>query len=67
MYHTHTYEGTTNYNDGSRIYSDDKTNCAIAQRTAEVLHKPVKLIVDYGNGKVWEYPKIFVPQDNDDF
>ena len=66
LYHTHTFEGTTNYNDGSRIYSDDTTNFDMAQRTAEAIHKPVKLIIDYGNGKEWEYPKIFVPHDDED-
>ena len=64
--HTHTFEGTTNYNDGSRIYSDNTTNRAIAQRTAEVIRKPVRLIVDYGNGKVWKCPEIFVPHADED-
>ena len=65
-YHTHTYVDSTNYKDGSMLNSDNSTNYRIAQRAADVLNKPVKLVVEYKEGEKWMCPKIFTPQDNKD-
>ena len=66
LYHTHSYAGATNIHNGSMIYSDNKTNCAMAQRAADVIGKPVRLVVDYGKGKEWECNSIFVPAADED-
>ena len=67
LYYTHTYRDATNFNDGSMIYSDNTTNYDMAQRTADVIGKPVQLIVKYDyNGKEWKCPTVFVPHNNED-
>ena len=64
-FHTHTFVDTTDYTDGTMLYSDNKTNCEIAQRVANVIRKPVKLIIKYhSKDKGWTFPKIFTPQDD---
>ena len=58
--HTHTFVESTNFNDGSMLNSDNTTNYGMAQRTANVLKKPVKLVVEYKEGEKWTCPKIFI-------
>ena len=66
MYHSHTYVGATNFHNGSMMYSDNKTNYAMAQRTADVTGRSAKLVVDYGKDKQWECKKVFVPAEVDE-
>ena len=65
MYHSHTYVGATNFHNGSMMYSDNKTNYAMAQRTADVTGQTAKLVVDYGKDKQWECKKVFVPAEDE--
>lgn len=62
-FHTHTVAGATNYNDGAMMYSDNRTNYAIAQRAADVTGEPVTLVVSYEQGSDWECPKHFLPEE----
>ncbi len=65
LFHVHNYVSTTNYNDGSMLYSDNRTNYGIAQRVADVTGKETALSVTYEQGKEWECPEIFTSQDEE--
>ena len=67
IYHTHTFISTTNINNGTMMYPDNKTNYALAQRAADVTGQPVKLVVDNGkrDDDGWECPKTFYPHKED--
>lgn len=64
--HTHTVVNPTNNFDGSMLYSDYKTNYALAQRMADVTGQPTKLIVYTENGEEKQCPMIFVPHNTDE-
>lgn len=64
-YHTHSFISTTNFNDGSMLYADNSTTYALAQRAADVIGKPVKLVVK-NETKEWECPKVFVPREEEE-
>ena len=64
-FHVHNYVSTTNYNYGSMLYSDNRTNYGIAQRVANVTGQVTRLTVTYDQGKEWECPEIFTSQDED--
>lgn len=63
--HSHSFIGSTNFRNGTMMYSNNATNYAMAQRAADVIGKSVKLVVDYGNGKEWECKKVFIPYSDD--
>ena len=65
LFHVHNYVSTTNYNDGSMLYSDNRTNYGIAQRVADVTGKETALSVTYEQGKEGECPEIFTSQDEE--
>ena len=64
-YHSHSLISTTNFNDGTMLYSDNATNKAIAKKMANVTQEPVELYVEYDNGKEWKCPTVFVPDDDE--
>ena len=45
-YHTHGFVGTTNLETGKMLHANNKLNYAIAQRMADVIQKPVELVIE---------------------
>lgn len=48
-YHTHSYVGTTNLETGKMLHPTNKLNYAIAQKMADVIQKPVQLVIEKKN------------------
>jgi hypothetical protein len=48
-YHTHGYVGTTNLETGKMLHPTNKLNYAMAQRRADVIQKPVELVIEKKN------------------
>jgi hypothetical protein len=48
-YHTHGYVGTTNLETGKMLHPTNKLNFAMAQRMADVIQKPVELVIEKKN------------------
>lgn len=65
-YHSHTLISTTNFNDGTMLYADNKSNYAMAQRAADVTGQPVTLVVMNDRNENWECPRVFIPQTDED-
>lgn len=65
-FHNHAVVSPTNFNDGTMLYADNKTNFAMAQRMADVTGKPTQLVVRKEDGSEWKCPKIFIPQDDEE-
>ena len=65
-YHSHTLISTTNLNDGTMLYADNKSNYALAQRAADVTGQPVALVVMNDRNEEWECPRVFIPQTDED-
>ncbi len=64
--HSHTLISTTNFNDGTMLYADNKSNYALAQRAADVTNQPVTLVVMNDRNVEWECPRVFIPQTEED-
>lgn len=64
--HSHTLISTTNYNDGTMLYADNKSNYALAQRAADITNQPVTLVVMNDRNVEWECTRVFVPQNDED-
>lgn len=62
-FHAHTAMSPTNIYDGSMLYGDNTTNCALAQRMANVTKQPTQLVIRKEDGTEKVYPVIFVPND----
>ena len=45
-FHTHGFVGTTNLETGKMLHANNKLNYAIAQRMADVIQKPVELVIE---------------------
>ena len=48
-YHTHDFIGTTNLETGKMLHPTNNLNYAIAQRMADVIQKPVQLVIEKKN------------------
>ncbi len=65
-FHAHTAMSPTNIYDGSMLYGDNTTNCALAQRMANITKQPTQLVIMKEDGTEKVYPVIFVPNDDED-
>jgi len=59
-FHTHGFVGTTNLETGKMLHANNKLNYAIAQRMADVIQKPVELVIEK------KKPGQNAPHDTDD-
>lgn len=59
-FHTHGFVGTTNLETGKMLHANNKLNYAIAQRMADVIQKPVELVLEK------KKPGQNTPHDTDD-
>lgn len=50
-YHGHGFVGTTNLETGKLLYPNNKLNFAMAQRMADIIQKPVELVIEKKNKK----------------
>lgn len=48
-YHTHGFVGTTNLETGKMLHPTNKLNYAMAQRMADIIQKPVELVIEKKN------------------
>lgn len=48
-YHGHGFVGTTNLETGKMLHSTNKLNYAMAQRMADIIQKPVELVIEKKN------------------
>lgn len=48
-YHTHSYLGTTNLETGKMLHPTNKLNYPMAQRMADIIQKPVVLVIEKKN------------------
>lgn len=64
-FHAHTAMSPTNINDGSMLYGNNTTNCALAKRMANVTKQPTQLVIRKEDETEKVYPVIFVPDDED--
>lgn len=48
-YHTHGFVGTSNLETGQMLYPTNKLNYAMAQRMADIIQKPVELVIEKKN------------------
>lgn len=48
-YHSHNFVGTTNLETGKMLHPTNKLNYAMAQRMADVIQKPVELVIERKN------------------
>lgn len=48
-YHTHSYVGTTNLETGKMLHPTNKLNYPMAQRMADIIQKPVELVIEKKN------------------
>lgn len=48
-YHTHSFIGTTNLETGKMLHPTNKLNYAMAQRLANIIQKPVELVIEKKN------------------
>lgn len=50
-FHTHNFVGTTDLETGKLLYPNNKLNFAMAQRMADIIQKPVELVIEKKNKK----------------
>ncbi len=60
-FHAHTAMSPTDITDGSMLYGDNSTLCAMAQRTANITQQPTQLVIRKEDETEKKYPIVFLP------
>lgn len=66
-YHSHSFIHTTNYNNGSMIYADNKTTFPVAQRIADMTGEVCTLIKKQEGNMKKDFRQKFYPRNSSEY